>query len=1152
MNQGSPHFSFPIFFVFRVLLFLFTYIASTILHAQDLKFNQILNGDNNTDFVLSIAQDKYGFIWLSRQLSGIQRYDGRELKSYQNDPGNSNSPASNYIEAFIIDADNIFWLGTIDKGLDRFDPATNTFKHYRHNEKDELSIVSDRINILFADRAGNIWIGTNSGLDMLDKKTGRFTHYVHKPQDKESLSHNVVRAIYEDRAGTIWIGCGQPFTYQGQDPEEGGLNRLNKVTGKFTRYMHDHAEPASIADNKVRAIFEDSKGNFWVGTRGDGLHIMDREKGTFKHYYYDAKHPERLSRPPQLFGNGIFYADHISFITEDATGRILIGAFNQGINYFNPADSTIKHYGLIFNDAGEIIKGDSATGLKSAELFKIVHSREGIMWLGTLSGHLYTVQPVQNDFSFHTLNTKKPDANSLYCEPGGNILWIGTDQGLFRKDLLTGAMKVWVHDPRNKESLCNDTITSIKPDDEGRLWLATYDGLTRFDPLSNRFKVWKHDKKNPKSLHSNNVNYVFVDNEKTVWAGFTDAGIDKMDMKTETFTNFQNELNNSKTLSNNYIFQICEDQNGYIWIATDYGLEKMKKSDGIIYHYLPNESLRTVMMDAKGVIWTASVFTSAFRYDSINNNFQSFRDVSLGKEINKVLNIIEDKQGNLWFTQRKGIVRLDERRESIKVYHAQSGIHANEFGSADNYVNEKGELFLGDQNGYYHFSPALLKDKNLRPSVILTSFSIGDKEVGPGKQKPLSISVSDAQEIKLDYFQNNFAFEFVAINYMVQGDMKYLFKLENYEEHWHNIGTEHKAYFYNIPPGKYVLWVRAISEDGAVGERKIAIAITPPWWRTWWAYTLFAVAFIALVWTFIYYRSRQLILQNRRLENKVTVRTKELQNEKEKVEVTLSELKSTQAQLIQSEKMASLGQLTAGIAHEIQNPLNFVNNFSEINQELIEDLKIEKQKDERNGQLEEEILNDIAANEEKINHHGKKAASIVKAMLEHSRTNTGQQELTDINALAGEYLRLAYHGFRAKDKSFNVTMNTEFDSGIDKVNMVPQEIGRVLLNIYNNAFYALSHASKPTTAIHQPTISVTTKKEEHGVLIIIKDNGLGIPQQVIDKIFQPFFTTKPTGEGTGLGLSLSFDIVKAHGGEIKVISKEGIFTEFVVSLPFIH
>ena len=374
-----------------------------------------------------------------------------------------------------------------------------------------------------------------------------------------------------------------------------------------------------------------------------------------------------------------------------------------------------------------------------------------------------------------------------------------------------------------------------------------------------------------------------------------------------------------------------------------------------------------------------------------------------------------------------------------------------------------------------------MKDKNLGPSVTLTSFRIGDKEVIPGKQQPLAISVADAQEIKLDYFHNNFSFEFLATNYRVQGEMRYLFKLENYDEDWHNIGTQYKAYFYNIPPGKYLLRVRAISEDGAVGERKMAIVITPPWWRTWWAYTLFAVTFIVLVWTFIYYRSRQLILQNRRLENKVMVRTKELQNEKEKVETTLSELKSTQAQLIQSEKMASLGQLTAGIAHEIQNPLNFVNNFSEINKELIEDLKTEKQKNERDGQLEMEILNDIAGNEEKINHHGKKAASIVKAMLEHSRTNTGLREPTDINALANEYLRLAYHGFRAKDKSFNATMNTEFDSGVDKVNMVPQEIGRVLLNIYNNAFYALSYSGKPTEAIQQPTLSISNHKKRRAL-----------------------------------------------------------------------
>ena len=455
--------------------------------------------------------------------------------------------------------------------------------------------------------------------------------------------------------------------------------------------MHDNNNPASIADNKVRAIFEDSKGNFWVGTRGDGLHIMDREKGTFKHYYYDPKHPEKLSRPPQKFYNGS-PVDHISFITEDANGWILIGTFGQGINYFNPADSTVKHYGLIFNNDGEIIKGDTATGLKTTELFKVFRSREGIMWIGTLRGDLYTVQPVQNNFSYHTINPKNADANTLYCEPNGNILWIGTDQGLFRKDLQTGAQKQWRHDPRNKESLCNDTITSMKPDSEGKLWMATLDGLTRFDPVLNTFKVWKHDKKNPKSLHSNEVNYLFIDQEKTIWLGFADAGIDKMDLQSETFTNFQNELNNSKTLSNNYVFQICEDHNGYIWIATDFGLEKMRKTDGTIYHYLPNQSLRTVMTDAAGVVWTASVFSSTFRYDSVNNNFQPFRDVSLRKEVSKVINILEDKQGNLWLTQANAIVRIDEKRENIKVYNAQSGIHTNTFGNADNYVNEKGNF----------------------------------------------------------------------------------------------------------------------------------------------------------------------------------------------------------------------------------------------------------------------------------------------------------------------------------------------------------------------------------------------------------------------------------------------------------------------------
>lgn len=266
-----------------------------------------------------------------------------------------------------------------------------------------------------------------------------------------------------------------------------------------------------------------------------------------------------------------------------------------------------------------------------------------------------------------------------------------------------------------------------------------------------------------------------------------------------------------------------------------------------------------------------------------------------------------------------------------------------------------------------------------------------------------------------------------------------------------------------------------------------------------------------------------------------------------KIEKAYKDLKSTQAQLIQSEKMASLGELTAGIAHEIQNPMNFVNNFSEVNAELIAEMKDEISKG--NFEAVKAIANDIEANEQKINHHGKRADSIVKGMLLHSRSSSGDKEPTDINALADEYLRLAYHGLRAKDKSFNAKMKTDFDESIRNINVVPQDIGRVILNLITNAFYAVEEKKKQHLESYEPTVTIVTKKSGDKAEIRVADNGNGIPQKVLDKIFQPFFTTKPAGQGTGLGLSLSYDIVKAHGGEIKVDSDENAGTEFTVSLP---
>jgi signal transduction histidine kinase len=560
-------------------------------------------------------------------------------------------------------------------------------------------------------------------------------------------------------------------------------------------------------------------------------------------------------------------------------------------------------------------------------------------------------------------------------------------------------------------------------------------------------------------------------------------------------------------------------------------------------HFLKDISIRSVYEDSEGILW---VVTGSGLYRSANKDatsgFIRFNEANTNFEMNNVFSLQEDNRKSLWVGTSSGIYRINLGNYESILFGKAQGVNGPKLNS-NICQGSNGELYFAADDGYYVISPGNIRlNSNLiPPEIIFSDLRIGGTSVKSEIISPLSVPIEQATEISLKYNQNSFDIDFAGINYSNPDYNRHQFMLQNYDTIFREVHSDKTASYFNVPPGSYIFKVKAASSDGVWAERDMKITITPPWWRTWWAYGFYCLCLLVAIY-FTDRIQRKTVIERERAKT----RERELAQAKE-IEKAYTELKTTQSQLIQSEKMASLGELTAGIAHEIQNPLNFMNNFSEVNVELIDELRQEM----KNGNTDDadSIAENIRENELKINHHGKRADSIVKGMLQHSRSSSGFKEPTDINAMVNEYLRLAYHGLRAKDKDFNATIITDFDKSIGNTNIIPQDIGRVLLNLYNNAFYAVSEKRKSENAGYEPTVSVNTKKINDKVEIRVKDNGNGIPQKVIDKIFQPFFTTKPTGQGTGLGLSLSYDIVKAHGGEIMVNTREGKFTEFTVNLP---
>ena len=1075
----------------------------------------------------TVYKDRKGMIWIGMD-GKIAKYDSENLWIYGAEQGLQNTAANELFE----DSKGRLWVGNRLGAISIID-----FEAELVYEVSGALFNTDTYGIIEADD-GKFWLSNvNIGYDIIDLEAKT----IHRFTQKEGLLGNFGLSPYQDKAGLIWLSSG------------GGANIIDVASGKNIQLTVADGLPASFTSN----FYEDTTGRFWI-SNGNGVSILNKERTTLSH----------------LISQDLFEGmTGVTSVIQDASGSFYLGGSN-GVMYY-------------LDEAKGLLQRIEISNTPSRALLHLVIDKQGQVWGGIPQGGLFKFDP----------NTGRPgnfttedglNSNAIWCtlEAQDGTIWIGSYEGID------------VYDPKTKtikhlgtaQGLISNRAPRLKEDAKGRIWITGSTlGMSIIDPGQETIQQLTVDQ----GLQTNSITGSLDGPKEEIWLGGAEGEIIKADIERANYTYylptraehiFQNNflindledhiwiatlgagiqrinpatnervfLNSDGGLVSNIVYSLIVDEDNSIWAATDLGVQMIHVPSMEITTFTTAEGLAAndvyAIAKHKGEVFTGTSRGLTILSQEVQADQQKpiWKVKTIGK--GQGLNLLDfsensftfDRNDNFWagvqgemLTVMDGIVIdttssptfitgihiLDQKQQ----FYDREKVRSKRIALDSSWLPNPEEFDVGD---------LISKDtSNLAKNDIEWTTTTGAYDMPVG--------------LSLPYTQNYLSFSYSGTYFANADQVYYRYILEGIDKNWSPVSQETVSENYrDLPPGDYSFKVASKGFNDVWGApSSFDFTILPPWWRTWWASLLFLVIAGAIIWFIMDYRSRWLKKENRVLEERVSHRTVQLKNK-------IDELKATQSQLIQSEKMASLGELTAGIAHEIQNPLNFVNNFSEVNTELIDEMQEELKK----GDYEEVIAlsKDIRENQQKINHHGKRADAIVKGMLQHSRSSSSIKEPSNINAIADEYLRLAYHGLRAKDKSFNATLNTDLDEKIGKINIVPQDVGRVILNLITNAFHAVIEKQKKEkdegNTSYKPTVWVSTKRKGHTVLVSIRDNGNGVPDKVKDKIFQPFFTTKPSGQGTGLGLSLSYDIIQTHGGELLLETKQGEGTTFTISLP---
>lgn len=791
---------------------------------EDVHFRHIAKSDGlSQNTVYSILQDRNGFMWFGTE-NGLNRYDGYDFTVFNHVPGDPASISHGAILRLYEDREGIIWVGTLNGGLNRYDPHSGEFRSYRHAADRGDSLSSDIVGAILEDRDGALWIGTDNGLDRLDRTSGKFTRYP-LATDRPGAS-NHIHDICEDRQGGLWISNFG-----------GGVTHMDRGTGKLRHYRHDPADPASLSNDFTYRVHQDREGALWVCTE-DGLNRLDPASGQFTRI------------PIQPAAAGAPHRDQIYAICEDRNGRLWFGT-SAGLARLDGKNGAMTIYQ---NDPLDPLS------LSANLVFSVYEDRAGILWIGTDDSGINQFNPNQKKF-FH-YRSVPGKANSLgnnvvhsFWEDPGRVLWIGTQDGLDRLDRDKNEFTHFGYGAGGPGSLGKTNIRCLQGDRAGNLWLGTDGkGLHRFDRASGRVTAFANDLKDPGSLSSDRILAIGADPDGGLWIGTYGGGINRMDAKARGFTRYRFAEKDPGSLSDDIARAILVDRAGTLWVGTyGGGLDRLDRATGKFAHYrndaadpssLNNDYIFCLHEDRRGGIWVGTLGGGLNLLDREKGTFAHFTQAD-GLAGNQVLGILEDGSGNLWLTTSEGLSRFSPPTKQFRNYDASDGIQGKGFLSGAAYANPGGEMFIGGADGFNVFSPRDITDSAYVPPLWITSFKVMNKEV------KLPHPIWETAEVVLFPKDQLFSFEFAALDYAAPEKNRYAYKLEGLTDDWIQADARHRsASFSRLPPGKYIFRVRGSNSDGLWNEKDVSLVIRArgPWWRSWW----FLLLLVLLISLFLY------------------------------------------------------------------------------------------------------------------------------------------------------------------------------------------------------------------------------------------------------------------------------------------------------------